>query len=92
MISEDLRGRLRGASPVRLTSDDLAEIIETAEVVRCEHTGMAGMLRVLDLGGRFFVQEETQDEQILVRPRPGVDEAQAFVDRRLLAYERMWDG
>lgn len=77
---------------MQLEPEDLAEILEVAEVVRGEDTAIAGMLRVLDLAGDFFVQEETQDGQILLRSRRGVDQAQAFVDSRLAAYERLWDG
>lgn len=92
MISEELSARLKAVSPVQLKPEELAEILEVAEVVRGERTAIAGMLRVLDLAGEIFVQEETQDGQILLRSRPVIDEALVFVDSRLAAYERMWDG
>ncbi len=92
MISEALLGRLRGASPVQVDAADLEHILETSVLIREENTGIAGMMRVLDLGGEIFVQETTHDGLFLVRPRPGVDEALAFVAGRLLSYEKMWDG
>lgn len=83
---------LDGPSPLRVTTEQLATVLEAAEIVRSESTVIAGALRILKIDGAFFVQEKTPDGQILLRPRPNSAEAAAFVDRRLLAYERMWDG
>ena len=85
-------GHLEGPSPVRLAAADLAAVLESAGIIREENTGVAGWLRVLDLDGTIYVQEETPDRQILVRPRPTVEEAMVFVEHRLQSYERMWDG
>ena len=84
--------RLAGPSPVEVTAEDLEEMISSAETVREERTGIAGMLRILDLDGSIFVQEETPDRVVLVRPRRDLAEAAAFVDGRLQTYDRMWDG
>jgi hypothetical protein len=81
-----------GPSPIRLTRADLTRILTSAEVVRGENTIVAGMVRVLALDGSYFVQEENPEGQVLLRPRPSLDAAMAFVDRRLQSYERMWDG
>jgi len=67
-------------------------LLEAAQVVREENTGIAGMVRILDLGGKVFVQEQTPDRLVLVRPRPNVEAAAIFVENRLQTYERMWDG
>jgi hypothetical protein len=83
---------LEGPSPIRLTTGELATLLESAEVVHTESTSVAGEVRVLDVDGALFVQERTPDGQVLLRPRPGIEEAMAFVERRRSAYERMWDG
>ena len=92
MINRDLMGRIEGPSPIRLAAAELAAVLESAGIIREENTGVAGLLRVLDLDGAVYVQEETPDRQILLRPRPTVEEATVFVHRRLQSYERMWDG
>jgi hypothetical protein len=92
MINENLLERINGPSPARLAAEEWAAILESAEVVREEDTGVAGMLRILDLSGALFVQEQTPDRTILLRRRPNIGEATAFVDARLQTYERMWDG
>jgi len=92
MTKEDLLERLKGPSPVQISAQDLATLLASAEVLREENTGVAGLLRVVDLDRKLFIQEETPQKLILARPRSNLDEAMAFVDRRLKAYERMWDG
>jgi len=77
---------------VLLSSEGLQALSEAAEIVHEKNTSLAGMIRVFDLDGEYFVQEETPDRAVLVRPRASLDEASAFVDRRLQTYERMWDG
>jgi len=92
VIDQDLLGRLEGPSPVRLAAVEWAAVLESAGILREENTSVAGKLRVLDLDGAVYAQEETPDRQILLRPRSTVEEAMVFVDRRLQSYERMWDG
>ncbi len=92
MNDRTLLGHLEGPSPWHLAAVEWAAIRESAAIIREENTGVAGMLRVLDLEGAVYVQEETPDRQILLRPRPTVEEAMIFVDHRLQSYERMWDG
>lgn len=83
---------LDGPSPIRVTAPELAAILETSEIVRTEEVSLAGTIRVLEIDGDFWVQEQTPEGQILLRPRSGIDEAMAFVEGRLSTYDRMWDG
>jgi hypothetical protein len=92
MASPDLVGCIENGSPARLRGDELEALLAAATVVREENTGVSGMLRVLTLGDRVLVQEETPQREILLRARPDLDAAMAFVDRRLQRYEKMWDG
>lgn len=87
-----LLDRLTGPSPREVAPEDLEELLASADLVREEKTGIAGTVRILDLGGALFVQERTPDRVILLRPRADLEEATAFVERRLRTYDRMWDG
>jgi hypothetical protein len=92
MINLEAQRCFEGPSPIRLTTEELATILESAEVVHSEPTSVAGMVRILNVDGTLYVQEQTPDGQILLRPRPDIEHAMAFVERRRSAYERMWDG
>lgn len=92
MINRKPPASLEGPSPIRVSTGEFAEILESAEVVHTETTSVAGMVRVLELNGAVYVQEQTPDGHILLRPRPDIEAAMAFVEGRRSAYERMWDG
>ena len=84
--------RLREEKILTLTSDELAELLESAVALSEADTRMCGPIRILDLDGTIAVQEQAREGEILVRELPSVAEARRFVDERLDAYERLWDG
>ena len=89
---DDLLERPGDASRLGLSPDELAGLLEAAELVREEDTCISGMIRIILLRNTVLVQEETPDREIVVRIRPTREAAEEFVDRRLETYERMWDG
>lgn len=92
MTVERLLEDLAERSPARLDDGLLHDLLDAAELIREENTGVAGPLRVLVLDGTILVQEQTPQRTLLLRTRPSLEEAMEFVDRRLEIYERMWDG
>ena len=91
-MANEFLARLKTASLVRLTPEELTTLLEEAEVLREDNTMLAGMLRILGFGDLHLVQEETPDRDVLVRVRPTFADAEAFVEKRLLTYDKMWDG
>ena len=79
-------------SRLDLSPDELAGLLEEAELVREEDTCISGMIRILRLKNTVLVQEETPEREIVIRIRPTVEAAEEFVAGRLEIYERMWDG
>jgi hypothetical protein len=77
---------------VKIAREDLAAVLELAEVIREEDTTLAGWIRILSLDGHILVQEETPEREILVRKLSSIDAANGLVEGRLADYERMWDG
>jgi hypothetical protein len=80
------------ASRLDLSPDELTALLEEADLVREEDTCISGMIRILRLRNTVMVQEETPEDEIVVRIRPTVKAAEEFVAGRLETYERMWDG
>ncbi len=81
-----------GGRAVVISGDDLAWVLERAATVREHDTGIAGPIRILRLGDRVLVQERTPEGELLIRGLPSEASAGRFVEARLAAYERMWDG
>ena len=77
---------------VEVSRDDLAALLDLSVVASESSTGIAGRIRTLRLGDRVLVQERTPKGQIYIRELGSEDAARRFVQSRLDAYERMWDG
>ena len=83
---------LRTGPPTLLGPAACEAILARAEIVREEATMLAGPIRVLAVDGGIQVLEEAPDGRRLLRDYPDRAAADAFVDRRLETYDRMWDG
>jgi len=84
--------RARAGEIVPMTADELAELRSRAELLAEEDTYISDMIRIFRLDDLVFIQETADKTQIIVRTAPSVEDARAFVARRLETYERMWDG
>ena len=84
--------RLDDDEVVEVSRDDLTAFLDLAEAVREDRTGIAGRIRTLRLGDRVLIQERTPKGQHYIRRLASEDAARRFVQSRLDAYERMWDG
>jgi hypothetical protein len=77
---------------VAITDDDLAPLLENTALLLDHDTSIAGHIRVLGFGETILVQEQTPEGALFLRELPSEEAARRFVDDRLAAYERMWDG
>jgi hypothetical protein len=73
-------------------SDELGSLLEQTKTIGEVDTRIAGHIRTLRTGDRVLVQERTPDGDHFVRELASKDAASRFVEARLAAYERMWDG
>ena len=92
MEIRELIEQIERQAVVSLDREDLPKLLEVADTIRADDTGLAGWIRVLFIDGRVAVQEQTTDGEILLRRLVSRDAAEQFVDRRLTDYELMWDG
>lgn len=88
----DLVGRIPHHPPLELDQEELAELLDSAEILRDADTCLAGRIRILGFDDVVLVQEHDQDGRVLVRRLDTEAAASALVDDRLATYERMWDG
>jgi len=92
VTNHDILGQLERQAIVTLGPEDLGELLESAETVREVDTGISGRIRILIVADNVIVQEQTPKDEVLVRRMLSLEEAERFVEQRLVAYERMWDG
>ncbi len=92
MNISELMTELSSSDSMAIDRETLAGLLEAAEVLRQDDTCIAGMIRILSVGGAILVQEETPDREVLTRGMATREGADTFVNDRLEIYERMWDG
>jgi len=88
----DLTRGIEAGRGVPIAAEDLAPLLAHATTLFDHDTSIAGHIRILGLDGLVLVQEQTPEGELFVRQLPSEEAARRFVDARLAAYERMWDG
>jgi len=81
-----------GREVIAIPREELGSLLEQTKPLREVDTGIAGHIRILLDEDRILIQERTPEGGHFVRELPSEDAATRFVDSRLAAYERMWDG
>jgi hypothetical protein len=83
---------LENGGIARLDRAALDRLIETGELLREDRSALAGSIRTLRHDGRILVQERNPEGELFLRAFSSEAAAARFVQSRLDAYERMWDG
>jgi len=92
MTREEILEQAREGHVVAISTEDLTPLLEHAEAVREDKTSIAGSIRTLRVRDLVLVQERTPKGDHFIRSVASVEVAGRFVEARLAAYERMWDG
>ena len=92
MNMDEIIEKLKKEKYILLDKQDLEEILKQTEVVRENDTMMSGYIRVLKYKESILIQEITAKEELALRLFDSREEADKFVDSRLVIYEQMWDG
>ena len=92
MNMDEIIEKLKKEKYILLDKQDLEEILKQTEVVRENDTMMSGYIRVLKYKDYILIQEITAKEELALRLFDSREEADKFVDSRLVIYEQMWDG
>lgn len=77
---------------VTITNSELEELISQSEIVEEKKIVMFGFIRIVVYDTHVIVQEQTDNNELVIRLAESVDEAKKFVRDRLDTYDRMWDG
>ncbi len=92
MTKKELEKILAGKQVVVLHLDDWADVTQLAEVMERHKTPCAGSLEILRLGQRFGALEQPKAKEWVLRPLADETAIKAFIEQRMAAYDRMWDG
>ena len=92
MTIESFLQALEGGSTVPLTAGDWDELAPSFSVVSRHATQLAGDLLIVESRHGLVAVESPSRDARVARLLGGPDAADAFVQKRMEEYERMWDG
>ncbi len=92
MKAEELRRRLEEGEVVAMTASAWEKLAGDFELVETRDTMMAGEMEVRRLGRRWLVVEQSDPARRALRSLPTKAAVRTFVQERMAAYDRMWDG
>jgi hypothetical protein len=92
MTTKELEAALDKQPAVKVARHEWPKLGEGFVENEVHDTGCGGLLRVGKLGRRLVAVEEATPTHLAVRALHGRREAARFVQSRLDAYDRLWDG
>ena len=92
MTSNELLQELKASQIVPLTAADWAVMSDRFETLESHNTCLAGELRIISTGIGYAAVEQPKPHLRVVRILGDKDAVRRFVEDRLAAYDRMWDG
>jgi hypothetical protein len=92
MTVQEFREKVGAGGTVPLSASEWEEISTHFPEVERHNTQLAGDLLIVRMGEEMIAVESPSREARVARLLGGGDAVQAFVDRRMEEYERMWDG
>lgn len=92
MKADELRRRLQEGEVVALSAAAWEKLADDFPLAETHDTMMAGELEVRRLGRRWLVVEQPAPQSRALRALPTRAATRTFVQERMAAYDRMWDG
>ncbi|MGD2154704.1 MAG: hypothetical protein PVG79_15650 [Gemmatimonadales bacterium] len=92
MSVEELVRRLREERIVAMPVAEWAELAGVCEIVERHDTLVAGELLIVRCEAGLAAVEQPAPQERVLRLLSDTEQARLFVEARLEAYERMWDG
>ena len=89
---EEFKRRLEGGDVISLSPGEWDTLAPSFRETARRATGLAGDIILCEYGGSVLVVENPSPDAVFARLLESPEAAAAFVDKRMEAYERMWDG
>jgi len=83
---------IRGKKVTILDREQWKQIEPRLEVLERHDTGAKGEILVIKWGESIAIVEQPKPSEFVLRPMEGMDRVKIFVEQRLAAYDRIWDG
>ena len=84
--------QIRIGEATYISKNELDDLIKLSEAVLEKDTLISGFVRILKYNNQYVFQEQTPQNEIIIRKFADLKLAQNLVEKRLEIYEKMWNG
>lgn len=92
MLIEEIISSVKSNSYIVLTKNELDVFLSCATIIKEVDTCLSDYLRILKYNNDYFIQEQSDRNEILLRSMNSLEEAEKFFKERMDFYDRKWDG
>ncbi len=91
-IIDSLLNQFQKTKIVFITKQELESLLKIGTILRQEDTVICQDIRLLRANTKYWIQETSPKDEIILRQFDTIETAEIFLKNRLQVYEKMWDG
>ncbi len=89
---KDLISKLDEQKFIVISEQQLNEILNSSQIILEKDTRLRDFIRILKYEENIFLQEKTNQGEIMLRRFPTEEDARKLLNDRMEIYDKMWDG
>ena len=91
-LLNEVLAQFQSQEVVFLPGEKLSQLLDSVNILLETDTLMSDFIRLLKYKDKYFIQEKSPKNEVLLRLFSAENSAKDFLDERLRIYEKMWDG
>lgn len=89
---KDLISKLDEQNFVVISEQQLNELLNSSQIILEKDTRLRDFIRILRYEEKIFLQEKTNQGEIMLRKFSKEEDARKLLNDRMEIYDKMWDG
>jgi hypothetical protein len=89
---KEIDKRFESEKFIIISDEQLTELLNSSNIIFEQDTKLRDYIRIFKFENRFYLQETTSRNEIVIRQFKNKEDAINLVNDRMQIYDKMWDG